>query len=92
MISTSLPIKLMLVEDERVVAFDLKNQLQSFGYVVGAMVASGEQALQRVAEVAPDLVLMDIHLEGKMDGVETATEIQLYERDSRDLSDRLRRG
>ncbi|MEF8769502.1 MAG: EAL domain-containing protein [Candidatus Accumulibacter phosphatis] len=77
MISTSLPIKLMLVEDERVVAFDLKNQLQSFGYVVGAMVASGEQALQRVAEVAPDLVLMDIHLEGKMDGVETATEIQL---------------
>ena len=70
------PINLMLVEDERVVAFDLKNQLQAFGYRVGATVASGEQAVQRVAEVAPDLVLMDIHLEGAMDGVEAATEIQ----------------
>ena len=70
------PINLMLVEDERVVAFDLKNQLQAFGYRVGATVASGEQAVQRIAEVAPDLVLMDIHLEGAMDGVEAATEIQ----------------
>ncbi|HET6719114.1 MAG TPA: response regulator, partial [Rhodocyclaceae bacterium] len=69
------PIKLMIVEDERVVAFDLKNQLQSMGYQVQATVASGEQALLRVAEVAPDLVLMDIHLEGGMDGVEAATEI-----------------
>lgn len=70
------PINLMLVEDERVVAFDLKNQLQSFGYRVGAMVASGEQAVIRVADVAPDLVLMDIHLEGAMDGVEAAIKIQ----------------
>ncbi|MEF8704893.1 MAG: EAL domain-containing protein [Candidatus Accumulibacter sp. UW25] len=70
------PISLMLVEDERVVAFDLKNQLQSFGYVVGATVASGEQALARLAEVAPDLVLMDIHLEGKMDGIDAANEIR----------------
>ncbi|MBN9423269.1 MAG: two-component system response regulator [Candidatus Accumulibacter sp. 66-26] len=70
-------IKLMLVEDERVVAFDLKNQLQSFGYHVGAMVASGEQAVLRAAEVAPDVVLMDIHLEGAMDGVQAATEIQV---------------
>ncbi len=69
-------INLMLVEDERVVAFDLKNQLQSLGYRVGAMVGSGEQAVQCVAEVAPDLVLMDIHLEGAMDGVQAATEIQ----------------
>lgn len=69
-------INLMLVEDERVVAFDLKNQLQSLGYRVGAMVGSGEQAVRQVAEVAPDLVLMDIHLEGDMDGVEAATEIQ----------------
>jgi diguanylate cyclase (GGDEF)-like protein/PAS domain S-box-containing protein len=69
-------INLMLVEDERIVAFDLKNQLQAMGYRVGAMVGSGEQAVQCVAEVAPDLVLMDIHLEGTMDGVQAATEIQ----------------
>ncbi|HXE38961.1 MAG TPA: EAL domain-containing protein [Azonexus sp.] len=73
---TMTPINLMVVEDERIVAFDLKNQLLAYGYQVGATVASGEQALQRIAEVAPDLVLMDIHLEGQMDGVEAALEIQ----------------
>lgn len=74
--SAPLPINLMLVEDERVVAFDLKNQLQSYGYRVGGVFASGEQALARVSDVAPDLVLMDINLEGNMDGVEAAKEIQ----------------
>lgn len=69
-------INLMVVEDERVVAFDLKNQLQSFGYRVGAIAASGEQAIRLAAEVAPDLVLMDIRLEGTMDGIDAATEIQ----------------
>jgi diguanylate cyclase (GGDEF)-like protein/PAS domain S-box-containing protein len=71
-----LPANLMLVEDERIVAFDLKNQLQSFGYRVGAMVASGEQALARVSLELPDLVLMDIHLEGGMDGIDAAVRIQ----------------
>lgn len=75
-----LPINLMLVEDERVIAFDLKNQLQSFGYRVGAVLASGEQAVHRVAEVAPDLVLMDIHLEGPLDGIEAALQIQTRHR------------
>ncbi len=69
-------VNLMLVEDERVVAFDLKNQLQSLGYRVVAMVGSGEQAMRSIADAGPDLVLMDIHLEGAMDGIETASEIQ----------------
>lgn len=71
-----LEAKLMLVEDERIVAFDLKNQLQALGYRVGAVVASGEEAVARVGEVAPDLVLMDIHLEGGLDGIDAAVEIQ----------------
>lgn len=71
-----LSANLMLVEDERIVAFDLKNQLQSFGYKVGALVASGEQALERVSLDHPDLVLMDIHLEGSMDGIDAAVQIQ----------------
>lgn len=71
-----LPTNLMLVEDERVVAFDLKRQLQSFGYHVSAVVASGEHAIRQADEVKPDLVLMDIHLEGRMDGIEAATEIR----------------
>ena len=73
-----LPTNLMLVEDERIVAFDLTRQLQGFGYSVGAVVASGEQAILHVDGDAarPDLVLMDIHLEGPMDGIEAASEIR----------------
>ncbi|HEX5803517.1 MAG TPA: EAL domain-containing protein [Azospira sp.] len=71
-----LPINLMLVEDERIVAFDLQRQLHGFGYHVGAVVASGEQAVRKAAEQKPDLVLMDIHLEGRMDGIEAACAIR----------------
>jgi diguanylate cyclase (GGDEF)-like protein/PAS domain S-box-containing protein len=71
-----LPANLMLVEDERIVAYDLKNQLQSMGYTVCAMVASGEQAMERVPVDSPDLVLMDIHLEGGIDGIDAAIRIQ----------------
>ncbi|KAB2923640.1 MAG: EAL domain-containing protein [Dechloromonas sp.] len=74
--SARLPVNLMLVEDERIVAFDLKRQLQGFGYQVGAVVASGEQAIDRIAEEMPDLVLMDIHLEGRLDGIQAAAEIR----------------
>ncbi len=74
--SARLPVNLMLVEDERIVAFDLKRQLNSFGYSVGSVVASGEQAIDRIAEEKPDLVLMDIHLEGRMDGIEAAAAIR----------------
>jgi diguanylate cyclase (GGDEF)-like protein/PAS domain S-box-containing protein len=74
--SARLPTNLMLVEDERIVAFDLKRQLQGFGYRVGSVVASGEHAIRQVAQEKPDLVLMDIHLEGRMDGIEAAMEIR----------------
>ncbi|RTL58228.1 MAG: EAL domain-containing protein [Rhodocyclaceae bacterium] len=66
----------MLVEDERLVALDLKNQLQAFGYRIDATVASGEQAVARAQAGAHDLILMDINLEGVMDGIEAAREIQ----------------
>jgi len=74
--SAKLPINLMLVEDERIVAFDLKRQLNGFGYHVGSVVASGEQAIREAEETKPDLVLMDIHLEGRMDGIEAAAKIR----------------
>lgn len=74
--SARLPVNLMLVEDERIVAFDLKRQLQGFGYHVSSVVASGEQAVSRIAAEKPDLVLMDIHLEGRMDGIDAAAEIR----------------
>jgi CheY-like chemotaxis protein len=74
--SARLPINLMLVEDERIVAFDLKRQLQGFGYRVSSVVASGEQAISQVDQEKPDLVLMDIHLDGRMDGIEAAAAIR----------------
>jgi diguanylate cyclase (GGDEF)-like protein/PAS domain S-box-containing protein len=76
MTTLSGPINLMIVEDERVVAFDLKNQLMSLGYHVGALVGDGEKAVRMAEEMAPDLILMDIHLEGEVDGVQAATRIQ----------------
>jgi signal transduction histidine kinase len=64
--------KIVVVEDERIVAFHLKRQLTKLGYEVSAIAASGDRALQQVNELRPDVVLMDIHIEGDIDGIETA--------------------
>lgn len=64
--------RVMIVEDERIVAFNLRQRLLRLGYEVPAVVASGEQALTGVDETSPDIVLMDINIEGKMDGIQTA--------------------
>ncbi len=68
--------RLLIVEDEAIVAADLAERLTRQGYEVLASVASGEEALVRAEELQPDLVLMDIHLQGVMDGVEAAREMQ----------------
>jgi PAS domain S-box-containing protein len=62
----------LVVEDERIVALDLKVRLSALGYTVAGTVPSGEQALQKARELRPDIVLMDIHLEGALDGVDAA--------------------
>ncbi|UCD14548.1 MAG: PAS domain S-box protein, partial [Thermoplasmatales archaeon] len=67
--------QILIVEDELVVAKNIQNRLESLGYSVPALVSSGEEAVKKVAEIQPDLVLMDIKLEGDMDGVETANQI-----------------
>jgi Response regulator receiver domain/Bacterial DNA-binding protein len=56
--------------------FSAQDILKSFGYAVPAVVCSGEEAIQKVVEMQPDLVLMDIRLEGSMDGVEAAEKIR----------------
>ncbi|WP_088890823.1 hybrid sensor histidine kinase/response regulator [Leptolyngbya ohadii] len=68
--------KILVVEDERIVARDIEKRLKKLGYVVPASVASGEDAIQKVAELRPELVLMDIRLKGQMDGVEAAEKIR----------------
>lgn len=67
--------RILLVEDERIVALHLKQQLLALGYDVVADAASGQQALGLIAETRPDLVLMDINIEGDIDGIETASRI-----------------
>lgn len=67
--------KIMIVEDETVVADDIQSCLIKSGYAVPASVSTGEEAIEILAEVAPALVLMDIHLAGGMDGIETARRI-----------------
>ncbi|KJV33913.1 hypothetical protein VI06_01265 [Aquitalea magnusonii] len=64
--------RIQIVEDERIVALDLKMALQSLGFDVVASCASGEEAIARAGELKPDLILMDIHLEGSMPGTEAA--------------------
>jgi signal transduction histidine kinase len=67
--------RIVVVEDERIVAFHLKRQLTKLGYEVSAIAASGDRALQQVTDLRPDVVLMDIHIEGAIDGIETAQRI-----------------
>lgn len=68
--------KILVVEDERVVARDIEKRLTNLGYVVVATVVSGEEAIIKVTECQPDLVVMDIQLKGKMDGIEAAEKIR----------------
>ena len=73
-------VKIMVVDDERIVALDIRKTLERLGYSVPAVCSSGEEAVHSAGEVRPDLVLMDIRLNGEMDGVQAADEI--YKRHS----------
>jgi two-component system, NtrC family, response regulator AtoC len=68
--------RIMVVEDEQITAADLEDMLTGLGYAVTAVVASGEEALRQAAEEPPDLVLMDIRLKGRCDGIETALQLR----------------
>ncbi len=65
--------EILLVEDEQIVALELRERLTRLGYQVTGLAASGEAALHSIEARRPDLVLMDIVLAGKMTGTETAT-------------------
>ncbi|MDO8872735.1 MAG: PAS domain S-box protein [Methanoregula sp.] len=68
---------ILIVEDEAVVANDIRETLKSLGYDVAGIAKSGEDALEKVKELRPDLVLMDIHLATAMDGIEAAGKIHI---------------
>ncbi len=68
-------VKILIVEDENIVAMDIKDRAEVLGYHVTDVIKTGEGALTSVARNKPDLVLMDIVLKGEMDGIETAQQI-----------------
>jgi diguanylate cyclase (GGDEF)-like protein/PAS domain S-box-containing protein len=70
--------QILIVEDESIVSQDIQKRLKEMGYAVCGIAFSGEEAVEKAAEMMPNLVLMDIMLKGKLDGVEAAK--QIYER------------
>ena len=68
--------RILIVEDNRVVARDLSQQLAAIGHTVVAIVARGEDAVTQTREGRADLVLMDIRLEGRTDGITAAAEVR----------------
>lgn len=68
--------RLMIVEDQRVISADLEGIMGKLGYNVVAVCSSGEEAILAIAKVKPDVVLMDIRLAGKMDGIDAAAQIK----------------
>ena len=67
---------ILIVEDEQIVAADILRRLERMGYRVPAVASTGEEAIARVEELRPDLLLMDIVLQGPADGVEVVQEIR----------------
>lgn len=70
--------RILIVEDERIVAEDIRECVESFGYSVIACVTSGERALEVISEELPDLVLLDINLEGNLNGTDVGRELQKW--------------
>ncbi len=69
-------VKILVVEDEAIIAKDLQWRLEGMGYEVPAVLATGEDAVNSAIECNPDLVLMDIMLLGQVDGIEAANQIR----------------
>ncbi len=67
--------KVMIVEDSALVAEDCRRCLESLDFSVTSLVASGEEAIEIAETDCPDIVLMDIHLRDKMNGIEAAEQI-----------------
>ena len=68
--------KIMVVEDQMLISESIQHSLQKLGYDIAGHASTGEQAVELARRTRPDLVLMDINLPGKLDGIEAAREIR----------------
>jgi CheY-like chemotaxis protein/DNA-binding PadR family transcriptional regulator len=64
--------KILVVDDEAIITMQLEERLSSMGYTISGMAASGEEAVEKARRLHPDIVLMDIVMPGKMNGIEAA--------------------
>lgn len=69
-------VKILIVEDEMIIAAKISMQLTNLGYEVTGILPRGEEAILHVEENKPDIILLDINLKGKLDGIETAAQLQ----------------
>ncbi len=67
--------RIFIVEDESIVALELQQRIVDIGHSVAGIADNGKDAIEKVLETKPDLILMDIHLKGEMDGIQTAQQI-----------------
>lgn len=67
--------KILIVEDEIIIAMDLQFTLENLGYAFSEIVSSGEESIEKVSRLLPDVVLMDVKLSGLIDGVKAAERI-----------------
>lgn len=70
------PVKILITEDEVLIAREIEMTLQELGYTVTGIAANGQAALEQIAALRPDLVLMDIVMPGETDGIETADRVR----------------
>lgn len=68
--------RILIVEDERIIAEEIKKRLQKLGYDVLDMISTGKKAISKAEELKPDIILMDIKLKGKINGLEAARQIK----------------
>ena len=71
-------VRILIVEDENIVAEEVRLRLKNLGYTIAAIASSGEEAIEKVIATHPDLVLMDIQLQEEMDGVDVAEHIHAH--------------
>jgi two-component system cell cycle sensor histidine kinase/response regulator CckA len=70
--------RILIVEDEALVALDIEKRLKALEYDVAGIASSGQEAIELIASASPDLILMDVHLKGEMDGIEAAAYINQH--------------
>jgi CheY-like chemotaxis protein len=73
------PIRVLIVEDETIIAMDMQRKIRQMGCDVVGRVVSGEQAVEQARTLQPDVVLMDIKLRGRIDGITAAKRIRQHD-------------